>query len=78
MASPERPHHVHDPMLSADVFPTDEMVTELTEALRPRVAPESTVIDLERRVRVTLEKMAPVHVTTFLPVLLERRIRQDS
>lgn len=66
--------HVHYPELSADIYPDDELVIDLTQSLRPRLA-EIDSDDLEDRVRLTLEELAPVHVTAFLGVLVERRLR---
>jgi hypothetical protein len=68
--------HVHRPELSADIYPDDELVIDLTQSLRPRHA-EIDSDDLEHWVRLTLEEMAPVHVTNYLGVLVERRLRED-
>jgi hypothetical protein len=70
-----REHHVHNPALSADVYPDDELVQELTESMHSRVAPTAHAPELEVQVRTTLEQLAPVHVTTYLGVLVERRLR---
>jgi hypothetical protein len=67
--------HVHNPVLSVDVYPDDDLVQELTASLRPRLAPAAQTVDLEHLVRSTLEELAPVHVTNYLGVLVERRLR---
>jgi hypothetical protein len=67
--------HVHNPTLSADVFPDDELVQELTASLRPRLIPATPAVELEHLVRSTLEELAPVHVTNYLGVLVERRLK---
>jgi hypothetical protein len=66
--------HVHHQELSADIYPDEEFVIDLTQSLRPRLA-EIDRDDLEGRVRLTLEELAPVHVTAYLGVLVERRLR---
>jgi hypothetical protein len=71
-------HHVHNPALSADVYPDDELVQELTASMRSRLAVERHAPDLEVQVRSTLEELAPVHVTNYLGVLVERRLRGNG
>ena len=70
-----RSHHVHNPALSEDVYPDDELVQELTESMHSRLAAATHAPELEVLVRSTLEELAPVHVTTYLGVLVERRLR---
>ena len=67
--------HIHNPALSADIYPDDDLVQELTEALRPRLAPARQETELEHLVRTSLDALAPVHVTNYLGVLVERRLR---
>jgi hypothetical protein len=67
--------HVHNPTLSADVYPDEELVQELTASLRPRLVPAAPAVELEHLVRSTLDELAPVHVTSYLGVLVERRLR---
>ena len=69
--------HVHNPTLSADVYPDDDLVLDLTNSLRPRLTPTDTV-ELEQLVRATLDELAPVHVTNYLGVLVERRLRASG
>jgi hypothetical protein len=68
--------HEHKPGLSADIYPTDEMVIDLTDSLRPRLTAVPSE-HLESRVRITLEDLAPVHVTAYLGILVERRLRSS-
>lgn len=68
-------HHVHNPALSADVYPDDELVQELIESMHSRLAAASHAPELELQVRSTLDELAPVHVTKYLGVLVERRLR---
>jgi hypothetical protein len=70
-----QPHHVHNPALSADVFPDEELVAELVESMHSRLAVADDAPELELQVRATLEELAPVHVTKYLGVLVERRMR---
>jgi hypothetical protein len=67
--------HVHNPALSADVYPDEELILDLTASLRPRLAPTTRTVELEELIRATLEELAPVHVTNYLGVLVERRLR---
>jgi hypothetical protein len=70
--------HVHNPALSEDVYPDEELVLDLTASLRSRLMPSSQSVDLERLVRSTLDELAPVHVTNYLGVLVERRLRESG
>jgi hypothetical protein len=67
--------HVHKPELSVDVYPDDELVLDLTESMRSRVAVSAGAPELEVQVRSRLEELAPVHVTKYLGVLVERHLR---
>jgi hypothetical protein len=73
-----RAPHAHRPGLSEDVYPDDELVLELTDSLRSRLVPVTPTVELEQRVRATLDTLAPVHVTSYLGVLVERRLRVDG
>jgi hypothetical protein len=68
-------HHVHNPALSADVYPDDELVQELIESMHSRLAAKEKAPELEIQIRSTLAELAPVHVTKYLGVLVERRLR---
>jgi hypothetical protein len=74
MTGDSDPAHVHDPHLSADIYPDDELVLDLTQSLRPQLAAIHGDA-LEAKVRSALDELAPVHVTTYLSVLVERRLR---
>lgn len=76
-ATIDRPH-VHNPALSADVYPDEELIQDLTDSLRPRLTPTTRTVELEELVRATLEELAPVHVTNYLGVLVERQLRESG
>jgi hypothetical protein len=67
--------HVHNPKLSEDVYPDDELVQEITESMVSRLVVSPAAPALELQVRASLEELSPVHVTKFLGVLVERRLR---
>jgi hypothetical protein len=71
-------HHVHNPALSADVYPDEDLVAELIESMHSRLSPAAHAPELELQVRKTLEELAPVHVTKYLGVLVERRLRRTG
>ena len=62
---PERP---------GDIYLDDDFVIDLTTSLRSRVTsvPEA---ELQDRVRAILAELSPVRVTSYLGVLVERRLR---
>jgi hypothetical protein len=68
-------NHVHKAELSVDVYPDDELVLELTESMHSRLAVSAGAPRLEHQVRSRLEELAPVHVTKYLGVLVERHLR---
>jgi hypothetical protein len=71
--TPARPQLEHlEP--SDDVFPDDQLVIDLARSLSPRL-PQLADADLEPLVRSALEELAPVRVTAYLAVLVERRLR---
>jgi hypothetical protein len=53
---------------------TDQLVLDLTTMLGPRLD-EVSLDELEAKVRVALDELAPVRVTTYLGVLVERSVR---
>jgi hypothetical protein len=66
---------VSRPALSVE-HSSDEVEADLLSALRPRltgVVPEG---DVERLVHEAVVALTPVRVTTYLPILVERRVRQ--
>jgi hypothetical protein len=77
MASPTPAHpQLEHPEPSDDVFPHDQLVIDLTKALLPRL-PQLADANLENLVRSALEELAPVRVTAYLGVLVERRLRSQ-
>jgi hypothetical protein len=62
------------PARPGDIYPDDALVIDLTESLRRRVT-SVPAAELEARVRAALEELAPVRVTSYLGVLVERRLR---
>jgi hypothetical protein len=63
-AHPERPF----------VAVQDDLVADLVTSLRPRLTsvPEEGLLEL---VRTALNELGEVRVTTYLPILVERRLR---
>jgi hypothetical protein len=55
--------------------PDAETVDELTLSVEKHLGPLAAGRDLSGMVRASLEELAPVTVRTYLPVLVERRIR---
>jgi hypothetical protein len=51
-------------------------VNELVAALRPRLADEVGLADVDRLVREARADLGQVRVTTYLPILIERQVRQ--
>lgn len=54
----------------------DAEVDELVAALRPRLADAVGHPEVDRLVREARADLGPVRVTTYLPILIERRVRQ--
>jgi hypothetical protein len=53
-------------------------VEELVTALRPRLVDAVGPADVDRLVREARADLGQVRVTTYLPILIERRIRQQA
>jgi hypothetical protein len=51
-------------------------VEELVAALRPRLVDTVGPTEVDRLVREARADLGPVRVTTYLPILVERRVRQ--
>lgn len=66
--------HVHTRAPLEGVNP-DELVQELTDSLGPRLEALIPSAELEGMVRSALDELAPVHITTYLGILVERRLR---
>jgi Protein of unknown function (DUF3562) len=58
-----------------DLRVDDEKAGELVDALRPRLASVAGEEDISRLVREALDELAPVRIYNYLPVLVERRVR---
>jgi hypothetical protein len=56
----------------------EEEVTELVAALRPRLADSVGESQVERLIREARAELGPVHVKTYLPILVERLVRQRA
>lgn len=57
--------------------PDAEVVDELTTTVENRLGEMAVGRDVAGMVRAALEEMSPVTVRTYLPVLVERRIRSQ-
>lgn len=66
----------HDAPLSVVASPDDEMVRELVDSLRPRLAATVADEDIPEAVRSALDELGPVRVTNYLGILVERRVRE--
>ncbi len=51
-------------------------VDELVAALRPRLSDLVDLTEADRLVREARAELGPVRVTTYLPILIERTVRQ--
>jgi hypothetical protein len=47
---------------------------EVVESVRPRLS-DLSADDVERLIEEALDELTPARVTTFLPILVERRVR---
>jgi hypothetical protein len=52
-------------------------VDELVATLRPRLADTVGLAEVDRLVREARADLGQVRVTTYLPILIERRVRQQ-
>ncbi len=64
------------PVLDAPELVPDLVEADLLAALRPRLADVVPEHEVERRVHDAFVSLGPVRVTTYLPILVERRVRQ--
>jgi hypothetical protein len=69
--------------MTSDVLPqtstaesAEAEVDELVAALRPRLVDTVGLADVDRLVREARASLGPVRVTTYLPILIERKVRQ--
>ncbi len=50
---------------------------EVVESVRPRLADVSTLNDVDRLIEEALDRLLPANVTTYLPILVERQVRDQ-
>ncbi len=50
---------------------------EVVESVRPRLADVAASRDVDRLIDEALEGLLPARVTTYLPILVERRVRDQ-
>jgi hypothetical protein len=62
--------------LTSTAESADAEVDELVAALRPRLVDAVGPADVDRLVREARASLGPVRVTTYLPILIERQVRQ--
>jgi hypothetical protein len=48
---------------------------ELVDSVRPRLADVAAGQDVDRLINDALDELTPATVTTYLPILVERRVR---
>jgi hypothetical protein len=53
---------------------SDERV-DVAASVRPRVINLADEADVDRLIREALDELTPANVSTFLPILVERRVR---
>lgn len=63
---------VTDPLPTAE----PEELVALLETLRPRLGDLAGPVDVDAMVRAAFAELGPVRVTTYLPILVERQVRQ--
>ena len=47
----------------------------LAESVRPRLRDVATDQDIDRMINLALDELTPANVTTYLPILVERNVR---
>ena len=50
---------------------------EVVESVRPRLAGAAAPQDVDRLIDEALDGLLPANVTTYLPILVERRVREQ-
>ena len=58
------------------VEPSTERL-EVVESVRPRLADVAAPQDVDRLIDEALDRLLPANVTTYLPILVERRVRDQ-
>ena len=48
---------------------------ELADSVRPRLSDLATDQDIDRMINLALDELTPANVTTYLPILVERNVR---
>jgi hypothetical protein len=78
-----KPHGATVAPMTSDVLPqtsaaesAEAEVDDLVAALRPRLVDAVGLADVDRLVREARASLGPVRVTTYLPILIERQVRQ--
>ena len=54
---------------------TSDERLEVTESVRPRLIDVADGTDVDRLIAEALDELTPATVSTFLPILVERRVR---
>jgi hypothetical protein len=65
----------HSPYDDRPVLVPDDVEPDLLAALRPRLVDVLPEQEVDQRVHEALVDLGPVRVTTYLPILVERRVR---
>lgn len=76
MATPATVEHPSDPDYTHPSVPSNDRL-EIVESVRPRLAGVGTAHDLDRLIDEALDGLLPASVTTYLPILVERRVREQ-
>jgi hypothetical protein len=66
----------HAPAEAASELVPDLVEADLVAALRPRLADVVPEHEVAQRVHDAFRSLGAVRVTTYLPILVERRVRQ--
>jgi hypothetical protein len=67
----------HSPVRDTPELVPDLVEADLIEALRPRLADVVPEHEVAQRVHDAFRSLGAVRVTTYLPILVERRVRQS-
>ena len=70
------PMTINGPAQASTAESATAEVDELVASLRPRLADAVGHEQVDRLVREARAALGPVRVTTYLPILVERRVRQ--
>jgi len=50
---------------------------EVIDSVRPRLSAEANGRDIDPLINSALDELTPANVTTYLPILVERRVRDQ-